>query len=154
MMNAITNARNAVIAQNTVGVIKPFFLQCLDIDASATMQAGRGKEAQRDLQRTRIRTAPERQNAGTKLVFNAARARENWLLFGLIFYQCRGYCPARRPGVKVKAASNPSSKAGPVRGWGKWKNPEFARFFHFNRLPFRPIHLERTSNKAHEWQTQ
>src|SRR5260370_6766882 len=42
MMKAITNARNAVIAQNTVGVIKPFFLQCLDIDAGATMQARRG----------------------------------------------------------------------------------------------------------------
>src|SRR5216683_1210148 len=97
------------------------------------------QEAQRDLQRTRIRTAPERQNAGTKLVSNALRARENWLLFGLIFYQCRGYCPARRPGVKVKAASNAL---------------EFARFFHFNRLAFRPNHLERTSNKACERQTQ
>src|SRR6266446_885114 len=84
---------------------------------------GAEREAQKDLQRTRIRTAPERQNAGTKLVFNAARARENWLLFGLIFYECRGYCPARRPGVKVKAAS---------------KRPEFARIFHFNQLPFPP----------------
>src|SRR5260370_14996472 len=43
MMKAITNARNAVIAQNTVGVIKPFFLQCLDIDAGATMQARKGE---------------------------------------------------------------------------------------------------------------
>src|SRR6266853_1958936 len=104
IMIAITNARSAVIPENTVGVIKPFFLQCSDIEAGATMQAGRGKEAQKNIQRTRIRTTPERQNAGTKLVFNAARARENWLLFGLIFYECRGYCPARRPGVKVKAA--------------------------------------------------
>src|SRR5258708_20777101 len=92
MMKAITNARNAVIAQNTVGVIKPFFLQCLDIDASATMQAWRGKEAQRDLQRTRIRTAPERQNAGRKLVFNAAPARAPWFLFGPFFYHCRASC--------------------------------------------------------------
>src|SRR5260370_5249291 len=42
IMIAITNARNAVIAQNTVGVIKPFFLQCLDIDAGATLQARSG----------------------------------------------------------------------------------------------------------------
>src|SRR5258708_33358316 len=45
MMKAITNARNAVLAQNTVGVIKPFFLEWLDIDAAATMQAGRRKDA-------------------------------------------------------------------------------------------------------------
>src|SRR6266446_2601422 len=100
---------------------------------------GAEREAQKDLQRTRIRTAPERQNAGTKLVLNAARVKENWLLFGLIFYQCRGYCPARRPGVKGKAAS---------------KSPELARFFHFNRLAFRPNHLTRTSNKAFERHTQ
>src|SRR5712692_1839474 len=88
-----------------------------------TCKPGGGKEAQKGNQRTRIRTAPERPNAGTKLVFNAARARENWLLFRLIFYHCRGYCPARRPGVKVKAAS---------------KRPEFARIFHFNQLLFPP----------------
>src|SRR5260221_1934070 len=49
IMVAITNARSAVIPESTVGVIKPFFLQCLDIEAGATMQAGRGKEAQKGL---------------------------------------------------------------------------------------------------------
>jgi len=42
MMKAITNARNAVIPDNTVGVIKLFFLQFSTIEAGATMQARSG----------------------------------------------------------------------------------------------------------------
>ena len=42
MMNAITNARNAVIPENTVGVIKLFFLQFSTIEAGATMHARSG----------------------------------------------------------------------------------------------------------------
>src|SRR5712692_385777 len=42
IMKAITNARSALIAENTIGVIKPFFLQCLDIEAGATRRARSG----------------------------------------------------------------------------------------------------------------
>src|SRR5712692_8334692 len=79
IMNAITNAKSVVIPENTLGVIKPFVLQCPDIKAGATMQARSGAGGRKGHQRTRIRTAPERQNAVTKLVFDAARVRENWL---------------------------------------------------------------------------
>jgi hypothetical protein len=41
-MKAITNAKSTLMAKNTIGVIKPFFLQCLNIDAGATMQARSG----------------------------------------------------------------------------------------------------------------
>jgi hypothetical protein len=42
MMKAITNAKSALIPENTIGVIKPFFIQCSDIEAGATMHARKG----------------------------------------------------------------------------------------------------------------
>jgi len=42
MMKAITNAKSTLIAKNTIGVIKPFFLQFSTIEAGATMHARSG----------------------------------------------------------------------------------------------------------------